>query len=139
MRIRKILNQVGPHLCWGLFRPFIRCEGMKWIILRGNSRVTGPKYMFHIGYEPTYLYDLVCPKVGPCPWSSRDCTCWTGIVLNSSWPQLSRSKMLCTPWKCTHCLRAMPGSLVGSCPNKVVSKCYPWILILHLELLFFLI
>ena len=31
--------------------------------------------------------------------------------------------MLCTPWKCTHCLTAMPGSLVGSCPNKGLREC----------------
>ena len=29
----------------------------------GQFRVVGPKYMFHIGYEPTYLFDLVGPKV----------------------------------------------------------------------------
>ena len=54
-----MLNQVGPHL----LGPFIRCEGMEWIILRGNARIVGPKYMFHIGHEPTYLFDLVGPKV----------------------------------------------------------------------------
>ena len=58
-----MLYQVGPSLCWGLLGPFIRCEGMKWIILRGNARAVGPKYMFSIGYEPTYLFDLVGPKV----------------------------------------------------------------------------
>ena len=36
---------------------------MKWIILRGNSRVVRPKHVFHIGYEPTYMFDLVGPKV----------------------------------------------------------------------------
>ena len=44
----------------------------------------------------------------PCQWSSRVNTCWAGIAFNSSSSQLSRSRMLCTPWKCTHCLRAMP-------------------------------
>ena len=63
MRIRKILNQAGPHLHWGLLGPLIRREGIKWIILRCNSRVVGPKYMFQTGSEPTYLFDLVGPKV----------------------------------------------------------------------------
>ena len=59
----------------------------------------------------------------PCPWSSRVNTCWEGIAFNSSSSQLSRSKMFSTPWKCTHCLRAMPGSLVESCPNRLVREC----------------
>ena len=47
----------------GFLGPFIRCEGMKWIILRANSRVVGPQYIFHIGYEPICLFDLVGAKV----------------------------------------------------------------------------
>ena len=63
MRIRLVLNQVHPHHGWSLLGPFIICERMKWIILGVNSRVVGPKHMFHIGYEPTNLLDLVGPEV----------------------------------------------------------------------------
>ena len=123
MRIWKILNQVSPHVCWGLLGPFIRCEGMKWIILRGNARFVGPKYMFHIGCESTYCVIWLVLRYRPCPWSSREYTCWAGILLSSSWSQLSRSKMMHTPWKYTHCQRAMPGLLVGSCSNNGVREC----------------
>ena len=40
-----------------------QCERMKWIIPRVNVRVVGPKHMFHIGYEPAHLFNLVGPKV----------------------------------------------------------------------------
>ena len=59
----------------------------------------------------------------PYPWSSRKYTCWAGIVLSSSLSQLRRSNRLCTSWKCTQCLRAIPGSVVGLCPNKLVREC----------------
>ena len=73
----KILQQANEDL--GGFGPntfsFVQmCVGtihqvrrMKWIIVRLNARVVGLKYMFHIGYESTYLFNLVGPEVYSLP------------------------------------------------------------------------